>query len=140
MAVQPINLQLPAALHQRLVEVADASQQSLAEVIIQSIQTGLPPGLEHIPERFQYNLRTLNQLSDEMLWEISTHDLTDDKVQFYEQLLVKNQQGLLTENEQHTLGTLREESDLLMLRRAYATGVLKWRGHSIPTLADLQTP
>ncbi len=140
MTLQPINLQLPAALHQRLVEVAHASQQSLTEVIIQSIQTGLPPGLEHVPERFQDDLRTLNQLNDNLLWEISTHDLSDDKAKLYEQLLVKNQQGQLTENEQLTLDTLRDEADLLMLRRAYATGVLKWRGHRIPKLDDLQLP
>ena len=67
MTAESINLQLPPSLYQRLVEVADASQQSLAEVIIQSIQTGLPPSLEYIPERFQDDLRTLNQLGDEML-------------------------------------------------------------------------
>ena len=53
MTVKDIKLQLPTSLYQHLVEVAEASQKSLAEVAIQSIQTGLPPSLAHIPKRFQ---------------------------------------------------------------------------------------
>lgn len=139
MTVQGINLQLPPSLYQRLVEAAEASQQSLTEVVIQSIRMGLPPSLEHVPERFRDDLRTLNQLSDDVLGEVAGCDLTDDKVELYEQLLLKNQQGDLVQNEQQTLDTLREEADLLMLRRAYASALLKWRGHRTPTLDELQT-
>lgn len=140
MTVQGINLELPPALYQRLVEVAEASHQSLTDVVIQSIQTGLPPSLEHVPDRFREDLRALNQLSDDVLWDVADRDLAEDKAERYEQLLVKSQQGQLEENEQRTLDTLREEADLLMLRRAYAAALLKWRGHRIPTLADIQTP
>ena len=140
MTVQAINLQLPPSLYQRLVEAAEASHQSLTEVVIQSIRAGLPPSLEHVPERFQDDLRTLNQLSDDLLWGVADCDLADDKAKLYEQLLVKNQQGRLEENEQLTLDTLREEADLLMLRRAYASALLKWRGHRIPRLDELPTP
>ena len=140
MTVQGINLELPPALYQRLVEVAEASQQSLTDVVLQSIQTGLPPGLEHVPDRFRDDLIALNQFSDEVLWDVAALDLAEDKAELYEQLLDKNQQGQLEENEQSLLDTLREEADLLMLRRAYASALLKWRGHRIPTLADMQTP
>lgn len=140
MTVQGINLELPSALYQRLVEVAEASHQSLTDVVIQSIQTGLPPSLEHVPDRFREDLRALNQLSDDVLWDVADRDLAEDKAERYEQLLVKSQQGQLEKNEQRALDTLREEADLLMLRRAYAAALLKWRGHRIPTLADIQTP
>jgi hypothetical protein len=140
MTVQGINLQLPPALYQRLVEVAEASQQSLTDVVIQSIQTGLPPSLEQVPDRFRDDLRALNQLSDDVLWDVATRDLVEDKAELYEQLLSKNRQGQLGENEQQTLDILREEADLLMLRRAYAAALLKWRGHRVSALADMQTP
>jgi len=140
MTVQGINLELPSALYQRLVEAAEASQQSLTEVVIQSIQTGLPPSLAQVPDRFRDDLRALNRFGDDVLWNVAVSDLAGDKVELYEQLLVKSQQEQLEEDEQHLLATLREEADLLMLRRAYAAALLKWRGHRIPTLADIQTP
>lgn len=138
MTVHGINLELPPALYQRLVEIAEASQQPLTDIVIQSIQTGLPPSLEHVPDRFRDDLKALNQLSDDILWDVADRDLAEAKAALYEQLLVKNQQGRLTEDEQQTLDTLREEADLLMLRRAYAAALLKWRGHRIPTPTDMQ--
>ena len=138
MSVQAINLQLPANLYQHLVDVAEASQQPLNEIVLQSIRAGLPPTLTHIPERFRDDIRSLNQLSDKLLWQITRQDLSDDKAELYEQLLVKNQQDDLTPDEQLTLDILREEADLLMLRRSYAYTLLKWRGHRIPTLTELQ--
>jgi hypothetical protein len=129
MTVQGIYLELPPALYQRLVEVAEVSQQSLIDVVMQSIQTDLPPGLEHVPDRFRDDLRALNQFSDDLLWDVAGLDLAEDKEELYEQLLIKNQQGQLEEKGQSLLDTLREEADLLMLRRAYASALLKWRGH-----------
>jgi hypothetical protein len=140
MTVQGINLELPPALYQRLVEIAEASRQPLTDIVIQSIQTGLPPGLEHVPERFRDDLKALNQLGDDLLLDVVNRDLAKEKAELYEQLLAKNQQGTLAENERQTLDTLREEADLLMLRRAYAAALLKWRGHRVPTLADMQRP
>ena len=136
MTVQGINVELPAPLYQRLVELAEASQQSLNDVVIQSIQTGLPPSLAQVPDRFREDLRALNPLGDEVLRDIANRDLADDKSTYYEQLLVKNGQGTLNEKEQRSLDTLREEADLLMLRRAYAAALLKWRGHPLSNLAD----
>ena len=137
MTVQGINLELPPALYQRLVEIAEASQQPLTDIVIQSIQTGLPPSLEHVPDRFRDDLKVLNQLSDDVLWNITDRELTEDKATLYEQLLSKNQQGQLAESEQLALDTLREEADLLMLRRTYATALLKWRGRYVPPLAHV---
>jgi hypothetical protein len=33
---------------------------------------------------------------------------------------------------------LRQKADQLMLRKAYAYVLLKWRGHRLPTLAELE--
>lgn len=132
--VHPINLNLPPALYQRLVEVADASQQSLAEVIIQSLHTGLPPSLDHIPDRFQADLKALNQFDDRLLQVAAKQDLSVDKATLYKDLLLKNQIDNLNTEEQAQLDTLRDEADLLMFRRAYATALLKWRGQPAPDL------
>jgi hypothetical protein len=105
-----------------------------------SIRAGLPPGMEHVPEQFQADLQTLHSLSDELLWRVTRSELESEKVALYEELLEKNQRGALSEADQAQLDTLRREADLLTLRRSYAYALLKWRGHRIPTLAELQSP
>ncbi len=136
-----ITLHLPDQLYRRLSEAANASQQPLDHVVIQSLRVGLPPNLDRIPQRFQADLRALDQLSDEMLWQIARSDLNDDKAALYETLLEKNQQGKLEQKDQARLDTLREEADLLMLRRSYAYALLKWRGHYVlPQSGRQQSP
>jgi hypothetical protein len=133
MTIQAINLQLPPAIYQHLADAAEASQQSLTDMILQSIRISLPPTLSHVPERFRDDLKGLYQLGDEILWKVTEQDLTTDKAQQYEELLTKNQQGALGQPEQNSLEILREEADLLMLRRSYAYALLKWRGFHPPT-------
>jgi hypothetical protein len=36
------------------------------------------------------------------------------------------------------LALMAHEADLLVLRKAYAGVLLKWRGHKVPTLAELE--
>jgi hypothetical protein len=76
----------------------------------------------------------MSRLSDETLWQIAHRDLDDDKAALYESLLDQNRRGELCEADQARLDTLREEADLLMLRRSYAYALLKWRGHRIPSV------
>jgi hypothetical protein len=130
---QAITLHLPERLYQRLTEAADAAQQPLDAVVLQSIHTGLPPSLEGVPERYRADLRALSQMSDEMLWQIARSDLDDAKAAMYETLLEKNQREEMDEADRTRLATLREEADVLMLRRSFAYALLKWRGHRIPT-------
>lgn len=131
-----ITLHLPDQLYQRLSEAADASQQSLDHIVLQSIRVGLPPSLDRIPQRFQAALRAMDQLSDDVLWQIARSDLDDDKAASYEILLEKNQRGKLDQGDQARLDILRKEADLLMLRRSCAYALLKWRGHRIPPLGE----
>ncbi len=43
-------------------------------------------------------------------------------------------QGTLTAAERAELARLREETDRFVLRRSYALALLKWRGHTVPTV------
>ncbi len=140
MTGQAITLHLPDHLYRRLGQAADALQQTLDDVVLQSISAGLPPSLDRVPERFQADLRALGRLSDEILWQITRSDIDDDKAALYESLLEQNQRGELGKADRTRLDTLREEADLLMLRRSFAYALLKWRGHPIPTLGELQSP
>ncbi len=137
MTVHEITLHLPEDIFEQLRQKAESSKQALADIALQSLRVGMPPSLNHVPERFRADLLTLDQLSDDMLRLIAQTDLSDDKADLYESLLTINQNEKLNKTEQATLDTLREEADLLMLRRAYAYTLLKWRGHTIPSRAEL---
>jgi hypothetical protein len=137
MNVHEITLNVPGDLYELLRQKAKSSKQALDEVALQSLRAGMPPSLNHVPQRFHTDLQALDQMSDGMLQQIAHADLPNDKAALYESLLEKNGRASLNQEEQATLNRLREEADLLMLRRAYAYTLLKWRGHRIPSLAEL---
>jgi hypothetical protein len=140
MTEKAITLHLPERLYEQLAEAAEAAQQTLDTVVLQSIRTGLPPSLDRLPERFRADLRALSRLSDGMLWQIARSEMNADRVAAYEALLERNQRGELDDVDKVRLSTLREEADPLMPRRSFAYALLKWRGQRIPTLSELQSP
>ncbi len=107
--------------------------------MLQSIRVGLPPSLERVLECFRDDLRTLNRLSDDVLWRVARSEIEEDKAVLYEALLEQNSRGELDEAGRARLAALRDEADLLMFRRSFAYGLLKWRGHRIPDLGELQS-
>jgi hypothetical protein len=123
-------------MYQPLLEAARAAEQPLEDVVMQSIRVGLPPDLSKVPARFRIDLRALNCLDTPVLRHVAHTALDAAKAMRYEALLVKNQREALSDEEQVQLDRLREEADLLMLRRAYAYALLKWRGQRLPALQD----
>ncbi|MBM3130408.1 MAG: hypothetical protein FJ009_17495 [Chloroflexi bacterium] len=129
MTIQAIRLNLPDNLLRRLTETAEATQQSVDDVLLQTIRAGLPPNLERVPQRFHADLRWLNRLDDDTLRRVAASELDADKTVEYETLLEQNQRAQLTGDQNVRLNVLREEADLMMFRRAYAFALLKWRGN-----------
>lgn len=76
-------------------------------------------------------------------WEIGTLlSMTQRQIALEQQerhieLLEKNQTDNLSPLERQELNDLRVAADRLMLQKAYAWSVLRWRGHRIPPLNDL---
>jgi hypothetical protein len=52
--------------------------------------------------------------------------------------LRQNSRGTVTPKEEQELEALQTEADRLMLKRAYAYNLLKWRGHSIPSQKEIE--
>ena len=52
-------------------------------------------------------------------------------------LLEKNQAASITPEERQELSALRVAADRLMVRKAYAWAILRWRGHPVPALHEL---
>lgn len=137
MVIQDVNVQMPEPLYLRLQQAAHATQQSLNDVILRSIQVGSPPSWEDAPAEFQADLAALDRLDDSALWRIArSSQLTEDMTR-YQELLDKNANGLLTPSERVELSHLRKAADRFLLRKAYAVDLLRWRGHAIPPAHQL---
>jgi len=65
------------------------------------------------------------------------HTVPPDQQHRLHDLLVRNQAGVLTEWEYEQLAVLQQQADLVMLRKARAAALLRFRGKRVPTLAEL---
>lgn len=131
MTTQEVLLPLPESLYLRLQRAAQATQQSLTDVLLHAVAVGSPPNWEDAPAEFQADLAALERLNDEALWQIARSHAAPD-MERHQELLDKNAAGTLTDTEQHELTQRRTEADRFMLRKGYAAALLRWRGHKLP--------
>lgn len=97
----------------------------------------LPP-LDGLPTEIISHLEKLEQLEDESLRIIMLETVPRKTQKQISGLLQKLQAGALTEKELQQLAMLQKQADLVMLRKARAASILHFRGHQLPTLAELQ--
>lgn len=132
MNTQEVTLSLPEALYLRLQHTAEATQQSLTDVLLHAVQVGSPPSWEDAPVAFQADLAALDRLDDEALWRAARSQRAETDTIRLQELLDKNANDQLATTERTELTQLRTEADRLMLRKAHAAALLRWRGHTIP--------
>ena len=132
MTTQNITLPLPENIYLRLQQTAQATQQSLTDVLLHAVQIGSPPSWEDAPVEFQVDLAALDRLHDESLWKIARSSQTDADMVRYQELLDKNANETITRTEQAELTETRIEADRFMLRKVHAAALLRWRGYQIP--------
>lgn len=132
MLVESVKLDIPEYLYRRLEQTAQAMARPLQEVMLQALQMGSPPLWEDAPPEFQVELAAMDRMNDSTLWRIAHSRKTPAEMTRYDELLERNQDGLLTDSERLELQALRKESERFMLRKAQAAALLQWRGHHIP--------
>jgi hypothetical protein len=131
-------MQLSEETYARLKQACEVLQQPLETVLIHTIQAGLPPSVDDLPSEQQEAFTVMARLSDRKLWAIARSVLPPARQRRLTQLLSKNQSGVLSARERRALEALHREVNLLTLRKAHAYALLKWRGRSVPVLAELQ--
>jgi hypothetical protein len=89
---------------------------------------GRPPAWEDVPPEYQSDLAEMDRLSDDELWQIVRLQQSATEVAPYDKLLARNQAGPLTDTERMELQDLRGAAERLMLRKAHAVALLRWRG------------
>lgn len=137
MSTQKITIELPASLLQQLRRVAEVTHQSLDIVITQSLSGNLPPSVDHVEVEQQAELLAMQTFTVDQLQAIAHATIPIDQQHRHEFLLEKNQQSALAEDERQELTQLRAKVDQLMLKKAYAWAVLKWRGERILPLEEV---
>jgi hypothetical protein len=140
MTTQQIMIELPEPILRQLTKLAEMTHQSVEVLIAQSVVSNLPPSADNAPPEIQSDLLQMQTLPIEELLAIAQSQVEPTQHKRHESLLEKNQDGLITPEERQELTTLRVAADQLMLRKAYAWSVLKWRGHRLPALKELVVP
>lgn len=113
MSEKAVTIQIPNSIYISLDEVAGASGWTLEEVVLQCIRSGMPPLLSKVPDNFHAELLALNKLDDRALLEV-----VEGGKSFEDSAEAK-------------------KADLATMRRAYAYGLLRWRGHPLPEPGEL---
>ncbi len=126
-----LTINLPDAVLLRLRSIADLTEQPLGDLVLQSIAGNLPPSIDSAPAEVRAELLQMQTLSIEDLRRIAQAQVPTEQQDEHFELLDKNKSGSLTETEQVRLSELRQLADQLMLKKAHACAILRWRGKPI---------
>jgi hypothetical protein len=140
MSIQRVTIELPEAVFRQLERVARITHQPIESLVAQSVISNLPPSIEDAPAELQAELLNLQTLDDESLRAIAQSQVDPAQHRQHTRLLQKNAQEPLNPEEREQLAQLRRAADHLMLRKAYAWSLLRWRGHRVPALNELTVP
>ncbi|MGG6270501.1 hypothetical protein ACQ4M3_37565 [Leptolyngbya sp. AN03gr2] len=140
MTTQRITIDLPESVFRALVRMAEATDQPVELLVAQSVMSNLPPSIDNAVPELQPELLRMQTLSNEEIVTIAQSQIDSAQVKRHRELLAKNEARSLTSEERQELSGLRQATDYLMLRKAYAWSLLRWRGQRIPSLEELPLP
>ncbi|MEM9219171.1 MAG: hypothetical protein AAGD25_33155 [Cyanobacteria bacterium P01_F01_bin.150] len=126
-----LTLEIPDGLYQRLLDTAQATDRPLADIVQRVLEVGSPPSWSDVPEPFQADLATLDQLDNETLWGIAYSKKPNDNTPQIEEILESSRGQNVNANPEQ-LEALQFENDRFMLRKAQAAAILRWRGCHVP--------
>lgn len=137
---QQITIELPEMILQQLTLLAEATHQSVETLVSQSVLSNLPPATDTAPPELQQEFLMMQTLGIEGLKAIAQAQVDPTQHDLHVALLRKNEDDQLLPEERQELTALREAADQLMLRKAYAWSLLRWRGQRVPSLKELRLP
>ncbi len=123
-----VTLSLPPDLHKHLQRVAQATGQSLPDLLVQILRAGAPPDWTRAPAELQGELAALHALDDAELAEIARSERSAGEVTRHEGLQEKNVDRSLTASERAELAALEAAADRFAWRKSHAIALLRWRG------------
>jgi hypothetical protein len=133
---QVITLNVPDNIFQHLERSARATNQPVEELLLMTLRATLPP-LDGLPPEAARNLEELELLDDQALERVMSETVPPGQQRRIEELLALSRAAAFGEVERGQLRELQSQADLVMLRKARAAALLRFRGKRPPTLAEL---
>jgi hypothetical protein len=133
---QTITLTVPDRVFQPIQRVAEATDQPIETLLLTALEASLPP-LEGLPPELMDALIELEKLDDQALWRVMAETVPLQTQRQIEEFLQRINSGSISEIEREQLASLQQQADLVMLRKARAANLLRFRGKRVPTLAEL---
>ena len=137
---QTVTLGLSDETLQRYQRGATAAHKQLAECLAERLMDAVPPLPDDLPSPLREALREIERLDDAALWQIAQSQLPPARQRLHSRLLAKQSHRPLTARETDLLRGIGAEARLLTLKKAHAYMLLRWRGHTLPSLAALSQP
>jgi len=134
---QTVTLELPEAIFLPAQRMAKAIHRPVADLLVRALRASLP-SLDELPPTLIADLVDLEKLDDKALRQVMLSQVPSGRQRKLNGLLEKNKIGGLTGAERIELEALQNEADRVMLRKARAAVLLKFRGQRLPTLAELK--
>ncbi len=128
----PVTVHFPKPVYQRLQKEARVMKRPLDEIVVSSVQQGLPVWLNRFPEELEKELARLDRLNSLQLQKLALSKLSRNKQRRLEKLLQKNSADTITAKEQAELDGLHMETSFATLKKAKALTLLKIRGEQLP--------
>jgi hypothetical protein len=132
----PILLELPESVYERVERTAKGLEQPIQQTLLKIVEAGLP-SLAQVPVKYRSELEALESLPDSDLLMVAKSEMETTKQEKLEQLLWQQQAEGLNQPESNIIEQLHMEANRLLLRKSYATVLLKWRGYDVHDLMGL---
>jgi hypothetical protein len=132
-----ITVHVPESFFQPLTRVAQAAHQPIEELLLTALQASFPP-LAGLPDDIVENLSALETLPETDLRRVMLEVVPAEQAKALHVLLARQQGETLEAAAQIELAQLQHQADLVMLRKARAAVLLRFRGKPIPTAAELR--
>ena len=125
------TIAIPHLLYEKAQRLAQQTSQSVDEIICTWLEGALDQPMLDLPSDERAELQAMSYLSTDALWTIAREQMPPDVQQAMTQLMEKNSQGTITENEFRDLSALVERGQRLTLRKAQAMKLLVDRGYAV---------
>lgn len=136
---ESVTLYLPEDMLERYRHSAEVAGKHLDEFLVDRLAEVVPPGTDDLPDSLGDELKALEKLDDQGLWQVAQCGISDEKQDEYDRLLAKQSEEALSTGERERLDELGEEARRLTVKKAHAFMLLKWRGHRLASREDLHT-
>ena len=132
MADRPVTLQVPDYIYERAHRIAQQTAQPIERVLASHLAESFNE-LSELPQDEQAELTAYRQLSEDTLRGITREQLTRQDKDRMVYLGDRTSRGTISPEEHREYEQLVERGNRLMLRKAWAAGVLMDRGYSVNT-------